>query len=197
MSTPTSIGKHPLHPMLVVFPIGLWVFSLISDFVFLLGGDARWNDVAFYTMAGGLIGAVLAAVPGFFDMFSISDKKVGKIAWNHMILNLIAVVIFAVDFYLRLRNHPGKSGERHKVVAVEQSGNDHHRIINPRGRFFSGRLAKRARADSGFPSGHRLRSRSFAGRTVCLWPQNLALVISWLRHNLLNQPRKIISVHLN
>ena len=40
-------------------------------------------------------------------MFSISDKKVGKIAWNHMILNLIAVVIFAVDFYLRLGNRPG------------------------------------------------------------------------------------------
>jgi uncharacterized membrane protein len=107
MSTPASIAKHPLHPMLVVFPIGLWVFSLISDFVFLLGGDARWSDVAFYAMAGGLIGAVLAAVPGFFDMFWISDKKVGKIAWNHMILNLIAVVIFAVDFYLRLRNPAG------------------------------------------------------------------------------------------
>ena len=102
-----TIAKHPLHPMLVVFPIGLWIFSLISDFVFLLGGDALWNDVACYTMAGGLIGAVLAAVPGFFDMFSISDKKVGKIAWNHMILNLIAVVIFAIDFYLRLGNRPG------------------------------------------------------------------------------------------
>jgi hypothetical protein len=38
----------------------------------------------------------------FFDMFSISDKKVGKIAWNHMILNLIAVVIFAVDFLFAL-----------------------------------------------------------------------------------------------
>jgi uncharacterized membrane protein len=107
MSTPASIAKHPLHPMLVVFPIGLWVFSLISDIVFLSGGDARWNDVAFYTMAGGLVGALLAAVPGFFDMFSISDKKVGKIAWNHMILNLIAVVIFAVDFYLRLGNTSG------------------------------------------------------------------------------------------
>jgi hypothetical protein len=46
-------------------------------------------------------------VPGFVDMFSISDKKVGKIAWNHMVLNLIAVVIFAIDFYLRLRNPAG------------------------------------------------------------------------------------------
>jgi uncharacterized membrane protein len=107
MSTPATIAKHPLHPMLVVFPIGLWIFSLISDFVFLLGGDVRWNDVAFYTMAGGLIGALVAAVPGFFDMFSISDPKVGKLAWNHMILNLIAVAIFALNFYLRLGNTPG------------------------------------------------------------------------------------------
>jgi uncharacterized membrane protein len=107
MSTPASIAKHPLHPMLVVFPIGLWIFSLISDFVFLLRGDVAWNDIAFYTMAGGLIGALVAAAPGFIDMFSISDPKVGKLAWNHMILNLIAVAIFALSFYLRLGNTAG------------------------------------------------------------------------------------------
>jgi uncharacterized membrane protein len=101
MSAPAIIAKHPLHPMLIVFPIGLWVFSLISDLIFLLGGNAAWSEVAFYTMAGGLIGALLAAVPGFFDMFSISDPKVGKMAWNHMILNLIATAIFALNFYLR------------------------------------------------------------------------------------------------
>ncbi|HZD41225.1 MAG TPA: DUF2231 domain-containing protein, partial [Terriglobales bacterium] len=102
MSTPAIIAKHPLHPILIVFPIGLWVFSLISDFIFLLGGNAAWSEVAFYTMVGGLIGALLAAVPGFFDMFSISDPKVGKIAWNHMILNLIATAIFALNLYLRM-----------------------------------------------------------------------------------------------
>jgi uncharacterized membrane protein len=107
MSTPASIAKHPLHAMLVVFPIGLWVFSLIGDFVFLLGGDAGWDDVAFFALAGGLVGAVFAAVAGLFDMFSISDPKVGKIAWNHMILNLIAVAIFALNFYLRIGNTAG------------------------------------------------------------------------------------------
>jgi uncharacterized membrane protein len=107
MSTPASIAKHPLHPILVVFPIGLWIFSLIADFIFLFGGDARWNDVAFYTIAGGLVGALVAAVPGLFDMFSISDPKVGKVAWNHMVLNLIAVAIFALNFYLRIGNTAG------------------------------------------------------------------------------------------
>lgn len=102
MGTPAIIAKHPIHPMLVVFPIGLWIFSLVSDFIFLLGGNADWNNVAFYTMAGGLIGSLLAAVPGFFDMFSISDPKVGKMAWNHMILNLIATAVFALNLFLRV-----------------------------------------------------------------------------------------------
>jgi uncharacterized membrane protein len=109
MSTPASIAKHPVHPMLVVFPIGLWIFSFISDLIFIFGGRPEWNDVAFYTMAGGLVGALAAAVPGFFDMFSISDPKVGKIARNHMILNLIAVAIFAVNLYLRTSLAPGSS----------------------------------------------------------------------------------------
>ena len=75
MSTPASIAKHPLHPMLVVFPIGLWIFSLISDFAFLLTGHIAWNDVAFYTMTGGLIGALVAAAPGFIDMFPSPTRR--------------------------------------------------------------------------------------------------------------------------
>src|SRR5215470_4031103 len=102
MNTPASIGKHPIHPMLVAFPIGLWIFSLISDIVFILGKSLIWNGIAFYTMLGGTIGALLAAVPGFIDMLSIPDPKVGKIAWNHMVLNLVVVAIFALNLYLRI-----------------------------------------------------------------------------------------------
>lgn len=42
MRTPASIGKHPIHPMLIVFPIGLWIFSLACDLIRLVGapGDA-------------------------------------------------------------------------------------------------------------------------------------------------------------
>jgi uncharacterized membrane protein len=69
MRTPASISKHPIHPMLIVFPIGLWIFSLVCDLLHLAGasGDA-WLTVAFYSMVGGLIGALCAAVPGFIDL---------------------------------------------------------------------------------------------------------------------------------
>jgi uncharacterized membrane protein len=53
-------------------------------------------------MAGGIVGPLLAAVPGLFDMRVITDPKVGRIALNHMILNLLAVAVFALDPYLRI-----------------------------------------------------------------------------------------------
>ena len=69
MRTPASIFKHPIHPMLIVFPIGLWIFSLACDLIRLAGasGDA-WSTVAFFSMVGGFIGALCAAVPGFIDL---------------------------------------------------------------------------------------------------------------------------------
>ena len=57
MRTPASIFGHPIHPMLIVFPIGLWNFSLACDLIRLAGasGDA-WSTVAFYSMVGGMVG---------------------------------------------------------------------------------------------------------------------------------------------
>lgn len=97
MSTPASVAKHPIHPMLVVFPIGLWTFSLVCDIIYLFGGrDPIWNTVALYTVIGGIIGAALAAVPGLIDYFSIGDKEVRAIGTRHMIVNVSALVIFIV-----------------------------------------------------------------------------------------------------
>jgi uncharacterized membrane protein len=69
MRTPASIFKHPIHPMLIVFPIGLWIFFLACDLIRLAGapGD-EWSAVAFFSMVGGFIGALCAAVPGFIDL---------------------------------------------------------------------------------------------------------------------------------
>jgi len=58
MASPASIARHPIHPMLVVFPIGLWVFSFVADLVRVAGGAPLWTDLAFYSMLGGLIGAL-------------------------------------------------------------------------------------------------------------------------------------------
>ncbi|MGE0129823.1 MAG: DUF2231 domain-containing protein [Blastocatellales bacterium] len=104
MTSPANIAKHPIHPMLVVFPSALLVFSLVSDLIHFFGwGGAVWNDVAYYTMAGGIIGALVAAVPGLIDLLAQTKAEVKKIGVMHMILNLAAVAVFAVSFWLRTK----------------------------------------------------------------------------------------------
>jgi len=69
MSTRVTIAGHPIHPMLVTIPIGLWVFSMICDFVFISTDDTRWAVTAYFTLGGGILGALLAALPGLVDLF--------------------------------------------------------------------------------------------------------------------------------
>lgn len=105
MRTPASIGRHPIHPMLISFPIGLWIFSLVCDLVYLGGGQADiWATVALYSMVGGLVGALAAAVPGFVDLVSLAERRVKKIALTHMTINLIVVALYAVNIWLRFND---------------------------------------------------------------------------------------------
>lgn len=102
MASPASIAKHPIHLMLVALPIGLWIFSLASDVIYLMQwGGVIWNDVAFYTMAGGVLTALIAAVPGFVDFLSMSKGRVRNLALWHMRINLAVVVLYGVNLWLR------------------------------------------------------------------------------------------------
>jgi uncharacterized membrane protein len=108
MSSPASFKGHPLHPILVALPIGLWIFSLISDLIFKFGyGGPVWNDVAFYTIAGGIVGALTAALPGLIDLVSIENPKSKSIGAWHMVINLLAVGLYCVNFWLRMHRAPG------------------------------------------------------------------------------------------
>src|SRR5256714_5069303 len=102
MASPASVGGHPIHPMIIPFPIALWAFSLIGDVIYLWRGNPVWRDwIAFYALLAGIIGAALAAVFGIIDWLSIKDREVKKIADWHARLNVIALLIFAASFYLR------------------------------------------------------------------------------------------------
>ncbi|HEX4484900.1 MAG TPA: DUF2231 domain-containing protein [Terriglobales bacterium] len=103
MASPASIKNHPIHPMLVGLPIGLWVFALVCDIFRLAGQGPAWSTAAIYCMAGGIVGAVLAAIPGLIDYFSIKEKEMGRIATFHMLVNLAAVIIFTINLWLRFR----------------------------------------------------------------------------------------------
>ena len=110
MASPASIAKHPIHPMLIVFPVGLWIFSLVSDVIYLMQwGTSVWREVALYTMIGGLVGALLAAIPGLADLLTISSARIRKIGVWHMSINLVVVALFALNIWMRMSGTASES----------------------------------------------------------------------------------------
>src|SRR5947207_12691131 len=102
MASPASLGKHPIHPIIIPFPIALWIFSLVADLVYLWRGNPVWKDyIAFYALLAGIIGAAAAAVPGIIDWWTIQEPTVKRLADWHARLNIAALIVFAIDFYLR------------------------------------------------------------------------------------------------
>lgn len=101
MRTPASIAKHPIHPMIVPIPIGLWLFSLFCDLMHRFGAQSpNWEIVAWYTMIGGIVGALIAALPGLIDLLSL-PRDIKPTAVTHMALNLTIVALFAINAYIR------------------------------------------------------------------------------------------------
>jgi uncharacterized membrane protein len=102
MRTPAQIARHPIHPMLIPIPIGLWIFSFVCDLIFVFGsGVSLWFTLSFWTMIGGLIGALIAAIPGVIDMLSLAGN-VKRLALTHMALNLTVVVLYAINIGMRI-----------------------------------------------------------------------------------------------
>jgi uncharacterized membrane protein len=106
--TGARIAGHPIHPMIVGIPIGLCTFSFFADLIRFAGwGTSVWFQVALYAIAGGVAGALLAAIPGFVDYLTITDARVRDIAFAHMISALFVVGIFTLSFWLRWRGDHG------------------------------------------------------------------------------------------
>jgi uncharacterized membrane protein len=101
MKTMASVARHPIHPMLVPLPIGLWIFSFVCDIFALSTGGTTWEIVASYTMGAGIVGALLAAGPGFVDLFTLPFSRAKRIGIWHMGINLSIVVLYIVNFLWR------------------------------------------------------------------------------------------------
>ena len=98
--TRARIARHPIHPMLVVFPIGLWVAALAFDIVHAFTGNPVWRTLAFWNILGGIVGALAAAVPGLID-YTEMQGRARRIANWHMALNFGVTALFVVNWLLR------------------------------------------------------------------------------------------------
>jgi uncharacterized membrane protein len=96
-----KIGGHPLHPMIVPFPIAFFISALVTDLVYLGTGRPGFADASVWLIGAGLAGAVLAAVLGLTDF--LGDRMVRGMsqAWMHLIGNGIAVLLEIANLVVR------------------------------------------------------------------------------------------------
>lgn len=102
MESRAKILGHPIHQMLIPFPLGLLGTAVVFDIVYLIWGNPTMVTVSFWMITAGIIGALAAAPFGFFDFLAIPSgtraKTVGRV---HGIGNVIMLLLFAGSWYLR------------------------------------------------------------------------------------------------
>jgi uncharacterized membrane protein len=96
-----KVGEHPIHPMLIPFPIALLVATFACDLVYWVTNNGFWAQAAFWSLTAAVVTALIAALAGFADFFGNSRVRLIADAWKHMIGNLVAVVLAAVNLWLR------------------------------------------------------------------------------------------------
>jgi uncharacterized membrane protein len=107
MRNPQSTAKiagHPIHPMLIPFPVAFFVATLLTDLTFWQTGNNFWAEAGFWLLGAGLVMAALAAVAGLTDV--LGDQRIRQLngAWLHAGGNIIAVLIELYNFYIRFEH---------------------------------------------------------------------------------------------
>jgi len=104
VSNPRStaqIAGHPLHPMLIPFPVACFVLTLVCDIFYFSVGNTTWVLASEWLLGAGLIMAALAAVAGLTDFLGERRIRNLRASWWHMGGNVVAVLVALYNFYMR------------------------------------------------------------------------------------------------
>jgi len=106
MESRAKLFGHPIHQMLVVFPLGLLATAVVFDVIALARSQGYWSELAFWMIAAGVITGLLAAPFGFVDWLAIpSGTRAKRIGAVHGLGNVLIVLLFATSWLMR-RNAP-------------------------------------------------------------------------------------------
>jgi uncharacterized membrane protein len=124
MRSKVSIMGHPLHPLLVALPIGLFAWTLVADIIYAGSGRTHeWYSLSFWSGIAAIVTALLAALPGFGDYFTIALHSDARgMATAHMLLNLTLVALFFVAMLLMLDDGALRGGRQAVVLVLHAIG---------------------------------------------------------------------------
>ena len=102
MESRAKLLGHPIHPMLVVFPLGLLGMAVIFDGIGIAMNNGYWSEIALWMIVAGVVTGLLAAPFGFIDWLAIpAGTRAKRIGALHGVGNVIVLLIFAASAWLR------------------------------------------------------------------------------------------------
>ena len=118
MRSKAHLKGHPLHPILIVFPVAFFTGSLLFDISALITGSHLYWQVGKYFEISGIIGAFAAAIPGIIDYsYTVPpDSSAKSRAKKHGLINTVMIILFITAFLLRDDDSSGI------IVAIEAAG---------------------------------------------------------------------------
>lgn len=96
-----TLGGHPVHPMLIPFPIALLTAALVTDIVFAWADNPFWAEMSFWLILGGFVTGALAALFGLIDFFGLEAARKHTAGWIHFLGNAGVLVLSLGNLLLR------------------------------------------------------------------------------------------------
>ena len=102
MESKAKLFGHAIHPILIVYPLGLLSAAVVFDVIYLITLNPTWTTVSFWMIAAGIVGGLLAAVFGLIDYLYIpSGTRASRIGLLHGLTNLLVMILFIASWLLR------------------------------------------------------------------------------------------------
>lgn len=97
-----AIMGHPIHPMLIPFPIAFLAAVPVADIVFAFLGSSFWAEAAFVLLVAGIVMGAVAALVGMVDFVGIKTVRKNRTSWFHVFSNTGALALAVVNVLIRL-----------------------------------------------------------------------------------------------
>jgi uncharacterized membrane protein len=99
-----TIARHPIHPMLVPFPIACLVGTLITDITYWRTAEMMWADFSAWLITVGVILGYLAAIAGLIDFIGNRFVRRQAPAWPHVIGNIVVLILATINMFVHTRD---------------------------------------------------------------------------------------------
>jgi uncharacterized membrane protein len=111
MESRLKVAGHPVHPMLIVFPLGLLGAAVVFDIIYLISDNAQWTVAAHYMIGAGIIGGLASALFGWLDWLGIpGGTRAKRIGLWHGLGNTAVLALFILSWVLRRDNPEPPTG---------------------------------------------------------------------------------------